>query len=103
MLVRVCPESALRPGQMTWIQHRRGEILVANLGDRYCAMDNICSHSGGSLADGWLEGSTVICPLHGWEYDVTTGCCTHIRDECLPTFPVVVQNGQIYVEAPEPQ
>jgi nitrite reductase/ring-hydroxylating ferredoxin subunit len=83
---------------MTWITHGREEILVANVDGRYHAMDNVCSHSGGSLADGWLEDTTVICPLHGWEYNVVTGCCTHIRDECLRTFPVVVQNGEIYVE-----
>jgi nitrite reductase/ring-hydroxylating ferredoxin subunit len=86
---------------MTWITHGREEILVANLGDRYCAMDNICSHSGGSLGDGWLEGNVVICPLHGWEYDVTTGCCTHIRDECLATFPVVLRDGDVCVEVPD--
>ncbi len=83
---------------MTWIPHGRGEILVANVDDHLYAMDNICSHSGGSLADGYLEGTIVICPLHGWEYDVTSGCCTHIRDECLRTYAVVVQEGSIFVE-----
>lgn len=85
---------------MTWITHGREEILVANIRGEFRAMDNVCSHSGGSLADGYLDGSIVMCPLHGWEYDVTTGCCLHIRDECLRTFPVVVQDGQIFVEVP---
>ena len=86
---------------MTWVAHDRDEILVANLNGAYHAMDNVCSHSGGSLADGWLDGTTVTCPLHGWEYDVTTGCCTHIRDECLRTFPVEIQNGRICVHLPD--
>jgi nitrite reductase (NADH) small subunit len=86
---------------MTWISHGREEILVANIGGELHAMDNVCSHSGGSLADGYLHGNVVTCPLHGWEYDVTTGCCTHIRDECLRTFPVAVQDGQICVEVPD--
>lgn len=88
---------------MTWIPHGREEILVANVNGRRYAMDNICSHSGGSLADGWLEDTIVVCPLHGWEYNVTTGCCTHIRDECLRTYPVIVQDGDVFVEVPEPQ
>jgi nitrite reductase/ring-hydroxylating ferredoxin subunit len=88
---------------MTWIPHGREEILVANIGGRYYAMDNICSHSGGSLADGWLEDTTVVCPLHGWEYDVPSGCCTHITNECLRTFPVSVEDGHVFVEAPEPR
>jgi len=97
----VCPEAELGPGAMTWIAHGREEILVANLAGRYYAMDNVCSHSGGSLADGWLEANTVICPLHGWEYDVTSGCCTHIANECLRTFPVVLQAGDIFVRVPD--
>jgi nitrite reductase/ring-hydroxylating ferredoxin subunit len=86
---------------MTWVPHGRGEIMVANVDGAYHAMDNICSHSGGSLADGYLDGAVVMCPLHGWEYDVTSGCCTHIRDECLPTFSVVVQDGEVFVEVPD--
>ena len=75
--------------------------MVANLGGVYYAMDNVCSHSGGSLADGYLRGPRVVCPLHGWEYELSSGCCTHIPDECLRTFPVVRQDGQIYVELPD--
>lgn len=83
---------------MIWVRHGREEIMVANAGGRLYAIDNVCSHSGGSLADGYLRGTSVTCPLHSWEYDVTTGCCTHIENECLRTFPVFVENGQIYVE-----
>ena len=85
---------------MTWAQHGREEILVANAGGVLYAMDNVCSHSGGSLADGSLRQTVVSCPLHGWQYDLTTGCCIHIRDECLRTYPVVIQDGQILVELP---
>jgi len=66
------------------------------------AMDNVCSHSGGSLADGSLVGRVVTCPLHSWQYDVTTGCCLHIADECLRTFVVEVVDGQVCVELPSP-
>ena len=86
---------------MTWIAHGRAEIMVANVDGALHAMDNVCSHSGGSLADGWLVGATVVCPLHTWQYDVRTGCCTHIRDECLTTYQVVTDEGQIYVELPD--
>ena len=86
---------------MTWVSHEREEILVANVEGTFRAMDNVCSHSGGALADGYLDGHIVMCPLHGWEYDITTGCCTHIRDECLRTFPVVVTDGEIFVEVAE--
>jgi nitrite reductase/ring-hydroxylating ferredoxin subunit len=86
---------------MTWATHGREEVLVANVDGVYHAMDNVCPHSGGALADGWIKESIVMCPLHGWEFDVVTGCCTHIKDECLRTFPVVVQDDHIYVELPD--
>ena len=86
---------------MTWIARNREEIFVANVDGQIYAMDNICSHSGGSLADGYLRGSVVSCPMHGWEYEVTTGCCTHIRDECLRTYPVIIHDGQILVDVPD--
>ncbi|MHB8621181.1 MAG: Rieske (2Fe-2S) protein [Chloroflexota bacterium] len=97
----VCSLGELPPGAMTWVQHGREEILVANARGHLYAMDNVCSHSGGSLADGLLRGCTVRCPLHGWEYDVSTGRCTHVPDERLATFPVVVEAGQIFVDVPE--
>lgn len=83
---------------MDRVSHGREEILVANVGGVVYAMDNVCSHSGASLADGELKGLVVTCPLHGWQYDLTTGCCTHIRDECLRTFPVLVEGDDIFVE-----
>jgi len=85
---------------MTWVAHGREEILVANVGGTLFAMDNICPHSGGSLADGYLEGTLVTCPFHMWEFDVATGCCTHIKNECLRQFPVMVVDGRIFVELP---
>ena len=83
---------------MTWVRHGREEILVANVDGTLYAIDNVCSHSGGSLADGWLTGTTVICPLHTWQYDLVSGCCTHIRDECLRKYEVVVEGEDIFVE-----
>jgi nitrite reductase/ring-hydroxylating ferredoxin subunit len=37
------------------------------------AIDGICPHQGGPLAEGTLEGSIVTCPWHGWQIDVCTG------------------------------
>jgi nitrite reductase (NADH) small subunit len=37
------------------------------------AIDGICPHQGGPLADGTVEGTTVTCPWHGWQFDLRTG------------------------------
>lgn len=102
MRVPVCRAAALRPGKMTWVLHGGVDILVANVEGAFYAMDNMCSHSGGSLADGTLRQHIVRCPFHGWEFDVRTGCAVMIKDECLPTFTVVEDEGQLFVEVPDP-
>ena len=44
-----------------------------NVDGQISAIDGICPHQGGPLADGPLEGTTVVCPWHGWQFDVRTG------------------------------
>jgi nitrite reductase (NADH) small subunit len=53
-----------------------------------------CPHKGGPLADGLVGGTTVICPLHAWKFDLTTGL--PLMGSCaLKTFPVRIQGDQI--------
>ena len=63
--------------------NRRGEIF---------ATQAECPHRIGPLADGLLGGSTLVCPLHGWKFDLATGRTTN--GECgLTTYPVEVSAG----------
>jgi len=57
-----------------------------------------CPHRGGPLSDGLLGGSTLICPLHEWSFDLTTGKSSN-GEACLRTFPVEkAADGTISVE-----
>src|SRR5689334_14097974 len=64
------------------------------------AIDDTCTHQDASLADGWLEGCEVECPLHAALFDLRTG-----MPSCLPakqpvrTYEVLVDSGVIYVQA----
>ena len=49
------------------------EILLARVGENYYAVSNRCTHLRGRLAAGVLEGKIITCPLHGSQFDVTTG------------------------------
>ena len=49
------------------------EVLVANVAGQLFAMANKCTHRGGPLNEGELEGSTVTCPWHGGQFDVKSG------------------------------
>jgi len=48
-------------------------ICVANVNGEISAMDNICLHRGGPLGQGVVEDGKVICPWHGWGWDIKTG------------------------------
>ena len=47
------------------------EIAVFKHEGKLCAMQNICPHEGGQLSAGWIEDGAVVCPLHGYKFDLS--------------------------------
>jgi len=76
-----------------------GELAVAvfNVGGRFWAIEDTCLHRGGSLGRGELDGPVVTCPVHGWEWDVTTGELCFKRAIALDRFEVRVEDGDVLV------
>lgn len=73
-------------------------ILVFNINNEFYAIENQCTHDGGSLADGALDGDEIICPRHGARFCVRTGAVTAPPAfEDVPTFPVRVVDNMIQV------
>jgi 3-phenylpropionate/trans-cinnamate dioxygenase ferredoxin subunit len=70
---RVIDKAELPPNKMIIVVVGGKEVLLANVDDSYYAIINKCTHAGGSLAQGALEGSIVTCPRHGARFDVKTG------------------------------
>ena len=48
-------------------------LCVAMIGGKALALDNVCPHRGGPLAEGTIEGEKVVCPWHQFEFDLATG------------------------------
>jgi nitrite reductase (NADH) small subunit len=73
-------------------------VAVFNVEGQFYAVDGICLHAGGPIAEGKLEGCVVTCPWHGWQYDVTTGkhCLTPRLQ--LDSFPLRINGEQIEVQ-----
>jgi len=65
--------SELQEGTMKDVTVNGREILLAKVGDKYYAATNRCSHMGGKLSRGKLEGTIVTCPLHGSQFDLKSG------------------------------
>jgi nitrite reductase (NADH) small subunit len=51
-------------------------LCVATLGGKPLALDNVCPHRGGPLAEGTVEHGKIVCPWHQWEFDLVTGAGT---------------------------
>ena len=61
------------------------------------ALDAVCPHSGGPLADGQFDGRKVICPLHNYFFSLSDGTCLN-GDMAVRTYPVREEAGQIVVD-----
>jgi len=71
--VEVSKIDELKDGMMKAVNVAGREILLAQIGKRYYAADNQCTHMGGKLSQGKLEGTVVTCPLHGSQFDLSGG------------------------------
>ena len=67
---------------------------------QWYALHNSCLHRGGPVCTGTLEGNTLTCPWHGYQYDVTSGQLLLDESAKLPMYRVEVREGQVYVRFP---
>ncbi len=71
--VKMATLNELPPGSAKEVEYEGRIYALFNVGGTISAIDGICPHQGGPLADGPLEGTCVTCPWHGWQFDVQTG------------------------------
>jgi nitrite reductase/ring-hydroxylating ferredoxin subunit len=116
----VADVGAMEPGDRAFVEIAGRSVSVFVLEKSYVAYENICPHMGGPVCEGRImprvEGIVddagrlvaersnddkpqLICPWHGWEYDLRTGRCVGDRTKSLRTYLVEVQDGKIYVVA----
>ncbi len=74
------------------------EMALFKIDGKIYAIENVCPHRGGPLAEGYVEGSEITCPWHAWTFDVKTGICQTVPDMKQPVFPVKTETGDIFVE-----
>lgn len=61
-------------------------------------IQNTCPHEGGQLCNGWIEGGEVVCPLHGYKFDLRTGACSTDPKLKVKVFRLIAQGEQVAVE-----
>lgn len=94
----VAPADALAENSGMCLEVAGREIALFRVGDAFYAVDNECPHSGGPLCDGYLEGNTVMCPWHFWQFDLTNGECLTVTGFDIAIYPVRVEGGQIQLQ-----
>jgi nitrite reductase/ring-hydroxylating ferredoxin subunit len=71
--VKLATLDELPPGSSKEVEHAGRIYALFNVGGVISAIDGICPHQGGPLAEGLVEETVVTCPWHGWQFDVRTG------------------------------
>jgi ferredoxin-nitrite reductase len=74
------------------------ELAVFRRAGRLLAVQNACPHEGAALADGELEGDFVVCPGHGYRFNLRTGACSNAPDLRARTYPVVLRDGVLKLD-----
>jgi len=87
--------AAVPPGSALLV----GDAAVFNVAGGFCATQAICTHRGGPLNEGKLNGSTVTCPWHGSQFNVCSGAVLRgPATEPVKTYRVVVEGETSRVE-----
>ena len=74
------------------------EVAVFNIDGEFYALADVCTHDGGTLADGTVEGYEIECPRHGARFDIRTGkVMTPPAYEDVTVYLVRVDNGRVQV------
>lgn len=79
------------------IDNRR--ILVIRTPEGFFAYQNGCPHKGVPLSQGQLEGHTLTCSAHGWQFDIQTGCGVNPKETSLLKIPAKIEGEDVFIDA----
>jgi nitrite reductase/ring-hydroxylating ferredoxin subunit len=98
--VTVGPTTELNPGERMIVQIGRVWVAIFNVDGQFYAIQDVCTHDGGPLAEGPLIGCEIECPRHGARFDLRDGHVTAPPALVpVPVYDVRVLDGQIQVAA----
>lgn len=103
--VKIDGAAQLSDGGKMKVSVRGKPVMLAKIDGAYYAIDNKCPHMGGSLSDGNLVDSNIVCPRHGSVFDVKTGKAVHggklafikFKVGDATAYPVKVQDGDVLI------
>ena len=98
----VAKASEVAPGEMKLVGVGGEEVVIANVGGEYFAFSNTCTHEGGPLVEGELDGDIVTCPWHSTPFNVKTGEAQEggVTDDSVPVYEVRLDGDDIQIRKP---
>ena len=94
--VRVAAVGDLCDGQGVEVRVGKKKYALFRVDGEFFCLANICKHWGAPLGEGFLDGHFVMCPWHGWRFDVRDGSTDH-PDSDVRTYPVTERGGEVFV------
>lgn len=95
---RITTTNELPDGERLFFEINGQPIVLFAVNGQYFATSDECSHDGGPIGDGKIEGFEIICPRHGARFDIRTGKATRFPAvEQIAQYPVRVVDGYLEV------
>lgn len=96
--VPVLKTKDLATGKMKTVNFGGDIVCIINLGGNFYAINNICTHEGGPLDEGIIDGFEVECPWHGARFDIRTGeVKSPPAEQPVSTYQVKIQGDEILI------
>jgi nitrite reductase/ring-hydroxylating ferredoxin subunit len=97
VFVPTIKDTELAEGQMKPIRIKGKLILLARVGGEVYGVSNLCPHEGCTFEGGILTGYLVMCPCHGWKFDVRNGQYQENALTRLESYQCKTENGKIFI------
>lgn len=97
--VKVAEVGDVAPGQVRVVHLGETRVALCHVDGAFYAIDDVCTHDGGPLGEGELDGDQIECPRHGARFDVRTGkALTFPAVYPVGTWPVKVEGTDVLVQ-----
>lgn len=93
----VAAAGELNEGGSKAIEANGNNIALFRQGEEYFAVANECAHYGAPLCGGMVRNGAVMCPWHGWQFDLQTGECLSAPGCNIETYQVKVEDGEVKI------
>ena len=97
--IRICAEDECPPGEARELVVEGRIVALFHVDGRFYALDDVCTHDGGPLAEGDLAGFEIACPRHGARFDIRDGrALTMPATKPTIAHEVKVEGGEVFVK-----